>query len=77
MIVKSTAKNLYPINADFAVRLPSGFVGETHIFVTNATKGRSMASTCLEFLRISSRNVKGSRSAQLVADMPKTANNTV
>lgn len=70
-IVQSTETILLSLNANFAVRLPNGFVGGTPIFVSHAIKSSAMEIMFQNTQKINSQNVKDLESVQLVEIMVK------
>ena len=56
--------SLFHSSANFVAQSHSGFAGETPIFVTNATKDRSMESTFQEFQRKNCLSVREREVAQ-------------
>lgn len=70
-IVQSMETILLSLNANFAVQLPNGFVGETPIFVSHAIKSSAMEIMFQNTQKINSQNVKDLESVQLVEIMVK------
>lgn len=74
---KSTGKSMFPINANFAAELPSGFAGETLTSATTATRDRLPDSISLASPRKNCPNVKEKANVQVVDCTAATANNSV